>query len=530
MNDENLVSNDKRTPSERRENARKAGKASGRKRRALKNWRELTREVLNMPIKPGKVDQKIKSLAEAKGKNLRVQDAMILAQTVQAMKGNVKAFGLLAELSGLFDDGTPDQQILAVPDDTNLIIPAFDGLSADIKRHLHTHYWLKGGRGSTKSSFISLQIPKLMIAHPDVHAVVLRKVANTLKNSVYQQLEWAIEKLGLLNEFSFKKSPMEITLTRTGQKILFLGVDDKAKLKSLKMPFGYVGVLWYEELDQFSGMEEVRNINQSLLRGGPSTWCFYSFNPPKSRDAWVNVEQMTDRADRLISSSNYLLVPHDWLGDQFFIEADALKAQRPDLYAHEYLGEVTGTGGAVFENVQDLPMTEEALEQFDHRLFGLDFGFAVDPLAFVAMHYDAKHKDLYVWGEIYEQKLTNPQAVARISKIILPQELVRCDSAEPKSIKEMRSLDMNIIGAAKGPDSVEYGIKWLQGLRHIYIDKRRCPNTYREFMTYEYERNRLGQYISAYPDKDNHAIDAVRYGCSGVMPVRTTIRSARFDY
>ncbi len=191
---------------------------------------------------------------------------------------------------------------------------------------------------------------------------------------------------------------------------------------------------------------------------------------------------------------------------------------------------MTGTGGAVFENVEDLPLTDEALGQFDHRLFGLDFGFAVDPLAFVAMHFDAKHEDLYIWGEIYEQKLTNPQAVARISKIILPQELVRCDSAEPKSIKEMRSLGMNIIGAAKGPDSVEYGIKWLQGLRHIYIDKRRCPNTYREFMTYEYERNRLGQYISAYPDKDNHAIDAVRYGCSGVMPVRTTIRSARFDY
>ena len=134
---------------------------------------------------------------------------------------------------------------------------------------------------------------------------------------------------------------------------------------------------------------------------------------------------------------------------------------------------MTGTGGAVFENVENLPMTAEVLGQFDHRLFGLDFGFAVDPLAFVAMHFDAKHEDLYIWGEIYEQKLTNPQAVARISKIILPQELVRCDSAEPKSIKEMRSLGMNIIGAAKGPDSVEYGIKWLQGLRHIYIDKRR---------------------------------------------------------
>lgn len=181
MNDENLVPNDKRTPSERRENARKAGRASGQKRRALKTWKELTREVLNMPIKPGKVDRKVKSLAEAKGKNLRVQDAMILAQTVQAMKGNTKSFGLLAELSGLFDMEAPTQQPLTVPDDTTLIIPAFDGLSADIKRHLHTHYWLKGGCGSTKSSFISL------LQSGAATGALNRKMTRTVQNELIMQ-------------------------------------------------------------------------------------------------------------------------------------------------------------------------------------------------------------------------------------------------------------------------------------------------------------------------------------------------------
>lgn len=514
MNDENLNKGDKfkfRSGEEAARNGQKGGQASGRKRRALKTWKELTREVLSMPMKPGKVDKKIKSLAEAKGKNLRVQDAMILAQTVQAMKGDTKAFGMLAELSGLFDMEAPTQQPLTVPDDTNLIIPAFDGLSADIKRHLHTHYWLKGGRGSTKSSFISLQIPKLMIAHPDVHAVVLRKVGNTLKNSVYQQIEWAIEELGLMEEFSFKKSPMEIALNRTGQKILFFGVDDKAKLKSLKMPFGYVGVLWYEELDQFAGMAEIRNINQSLLRGGPAAWCFYSFNPPKSRDNWVNVEQLTDRSDRLVSSSNYLLVPHDWLGEQFFIEAEALKEQRPDLYAHEYLGEVTGTGGDVFGNVEDLEMTDEMInDQFDNIRDGIDFGFAIDPFAYTKMHYDPKKHDLYIFDEVYGVQISNEKAYELV-KDRVGNRYVNADSAEPKSIARLCDLGLRCLPVKKGPDSRDFAIKWLSDLTHIYIDKRRCPNTYREFVGYEFAQDKDGNFISQYPKTNDHTIDSVRY-------------------
>lgn len=410
------------------------------------------------------------------------------------------------------------------------ISPAFDDVFWDVQEHKHTYYFLAGGRGSTKSSFVGIEIPLLLMQHPDVHAVVLRKVGNTIKNSVYPQIQWGIEQLCCIDRFKYKTSPHEITLQETGQKILFLGCDDPMKVKSIKLPFGYVGIVWLEELDQFSGMEEIRNLCQSLLRGGSKYWVFCTYNPPKSRNNWVNEEILVDEPDRLVHRSTYLQVPPEWLGEQFIADAEKLKTRNEMPYRHEYLGEVTGTGGAVFENVEDMVMTDEMIGQFDHRYFGLDFGFAVDPLAFVAMHYDAKHEDLYIWDEIYEQKLTNSQAVARISKIILPKELVRCDLAEPKSIKEMRSLGMNIIGAPKGPDSVEYGIKWLQGLRHIYIDKRRCPNTYREFVTYEYERNRQGQYISAYPDKDNHAIDAVRYGCSGVMPVRTAIRTARFDY
>lgn len=407
------------------------------------------------------------------------------------------------------------------------IARSFDSVFWDVQDHGHTFYWLPGGRGSTKSSFVGIEVPLLLMQHPQCHAVVLRKVGNTIKNSVYPQIQWGIEQLGVADRFKYITSPHEITYKATGQKILFFGVDDPMKVKSIKLPFGYVGIVWYEELDQFSGMEEIRNLNQSLLRGGETYWVFASYNPPKSRNNWVNEEILNEYPDRLVHKTTYLDVPREWLGEQFLLEAEKLKAKNETAYNHEYLGEVTGTGGAVFENVEDMVMTDEMISQFDRRYYGLDFGFAVDPLAFVAMHYDAKHEDLYVFDEIYQQKLTNRQAAARIGARYNDCRII-ADSAEPKSIVEMRGLGLNVAGARKGPDSVDHGMKWLQNLTHIYIDKRRCPNTYREFVGYEYERNREGQFISAYPDADNHAIDAVRYGMEPVM-LRRRIRTLTYQ-
>lgn len=399
---------------------------------------------------------------------------------------------------------------------SDVVARQFISVHRDIQEHNHTYYWLKGGRGSTKSSFISIEIPFLMLKNPMCHAVVLRKVGNTVKNSVFPQLQWGIDSLGLSGKFKSKTSPHEIKYKKTGQKILFLGCDDPQKIKSIKLPFGYVGIVWYEELDQFSGMEEIRNLNQSLLRGGSKFWVFGSFNPPKSQNNWVNEEQIVYDPARLVHHSTYLNVPHDWLGPQFFDDAEKLKAKNYMSYDHEYLGKVTGTGGAVFDNVEDMEMSRELVESFDHVYYGLDFGFSIDPLAFVAMHYDAKHEVLYIFDEIYQQKLLNKTAAG----MILPKVStapVFADAAEPKSIADMKTYGLHIYPARKGRDSVEHGIKWLQDRAKIYIDKRRCPNVYREFVGYEYERNRQGQFISAYPDRDNHAIDAVRYGLSNVM-------------
>lgn len=515
-NEQNLIPFNKRTPEERREIARKGQKASAAKRRQLKEWRILAQEMLALPVNDGKILKKFKSLTQAANSNVDGQTGIILSQYSAAMNGSTKAAEFLVELSKEAEK-VADVPLMA-PDLTPHIIEAFDALHAAIKRHKYTHYWLKGGRGSTKSSCISLEIPLLLISNPTVHVVIMRKVANTLKKSVYQQLQWAINALGLADEFTFKTSPLEITLKRTGQTITFLGVDDKMKIKSFKPAFGYVGVVWYEELDQFAGMEEIRNINQSLLRGGKNYWCFYSFNPPKSRDNWVNVEQLHDEPDRLVTHTNYTQVPADWLGEQFILEAEKLKELRPELYAHEYLGEVTGTGGAVFDNVEEREITDEEIANFDNLHHGIDFGFARDPFAYTKSHFDEKHDIIYIYDEHYEVRLKNKRAYEKI-KDKVGCDIVYADSAEPKSIDELEELGLNIRGVRKGGDSRDYGMKWLSDRYKIIIDKKRCPNVYREFVTYEYERDKDDNFISAYPKKNDHTIDSVRYAYRETMLV-----------
>lgn len=384
-----------------------------------------------------------------------------------------------------------------------------------ISRHMYTHYWESGGRGSTKSSFFSVEVVLLIVRNPKCNAVVMRKVAVTLRDSVYAQIQWAINILGLDSQFIQKTSPLRMIYKPTGQQIVFLGVDKKEKIKSIKPRAGYFGVVWYEEVDQFSGMEELRNLNQSLLRGGKNFWCFYSYNPPKSRDSWVNQEVLIDEPDRLVHHSTYLGVPRDWLGDLFFLEAEKLKNKDEMAYRHEYLGEATGTGGAVFANVENMDMSDELIDSFDHLHDGLDFGFAVDPLAYTKSHYDAKHEAIYVFDELVKVGMRNNEAARQIKPKVGNRRLA-CDSAEPKSIADLRSMEINAYGAKKGPDSVGYGIKWLQDRAKIYIDPKRAPNTYREFSAYEYQINKDGMFVSAYPDMNNHCIDSLRYAYAEV--------------
>lgn len=387
---------------------------------------------------------------------------------------------------------------------------AFYDVAHDVFHHGHTHYDFSGGRGSGKSSTVSIIVPLLLVSNPGTHALVLRKVANTIRDSVYAQYIWAIGELGMAAYWEAKVSPMELIYKPTGQKIMFRGADDPMKIKSIKVPFGYIAVTHFEEKDQFAGRAEIRTILQSTMRGGSVFWNFESYNPPISRDNWANKDSLEERADRLCHKSTYLQAPPEWLGEQFLAEAEHLKATDDRAYQHEYLGIPVGTGGNVFENLELREITDEEMSHFDHIYQGVDYGWFPDPFAFIRLHYDRARETIYLMDEIYQNKLTNEASGNIIIQRGYKDAYITCDSAEPKSVADYRAMGLPAKAAVKGPGSVDYGMKWLQR-RKIVIDRKRTPNAYNEFVNYEYERNKDGDIISGYPDANNHLIDATRY-------------------
>lgn len=403
---------------------------------------------------------------------------------------------------------------------SDIVSPAFSEPHRALKYGSVNQLVLKGGRGGAKSSYASIEGILLIAKNPEIHGVVMRKVSNTLRTSVYAQYLWAISALGLYDKFKCTVAPMEITYKPTGQKIMFFGADDPGKIKSIKVPFGYIGFLHLEELDQFAGENEVRNIEQSVLRGGELAYEIKTFNPPRTRDSWANKYCMKNKPGQLIHHSTYLTTPKEWLGQRFIDDAEYLREINPAAFEHEYLGVPNGTGGNVFENVAIREITDDEIRSFDRCYYGIDWGWYPDPFHFCECYYNAAYRELYIYGEIRCNKRSNE---------LLADDLVdwtdcriTADSGGegPKSIADFNSRGFNMRDAIKGPGSVEYSMKWLASLNKIIIDGRRCPYTAEEFTNYEYERDKDGNVISGYPDRDNHSIDAVRYALEEIWKRR----------
>lgn len=409
---------------------------------------------------------------------------------------------------------------------SDLIAPAFYGVHADMKAFAHSEFWLSGGRGSGKSSFVSIEILLSMLRNSSVNAIVYRKVGATLRESVYGQMVWAIEKLGLERYFKCRLAPLELEYLPTGQRILFRGADDPGKSKSIKLARGWFGILWFEELAEFSGMEAIRTIKASVLRGGRAI-TIYTYNPPKSRNNWVNAEAMSIRADRLTHESSYLEMPEEWLGETFLAEAEQLKRTNERAYRHMYLGEITGTGGQVFDNLA----LGTARESGGTAFCGLDFGFAADPDAFIRAEWEPRTRRIRVLDEFYSVRTP----VERLAEEVLKRAgdaVVRCDSADPRIIRELRERGVNAIAVKKGAGSIESGVRWLQELGAIEIDPGVCPNAAREFSGYEYRTDSNGNPIAELPDRDNHLIDALRYAVEPLSARRSagTVSRAKIGF
>lgn len=414
---------------------------------------------------------------------------------------------------------------------SDVLADVYRDVFEDVMLHKHSRYVFPGGRGSLKSSTISILIPLLIVNYPNIHAACFRQVGNTVQKSVFAQIEWGIYKLGFESLFHIPKTfATPIVYKPTGQQIIFMGLDDPMKVKSIKLPFGYIGITWFEELDQFSGPEGLRKVTQSTKRGGDLFWDFRSFNPPISKNNWANEfadDLEVNPDDRsIVFRTDYTMVPEEWLGQEFIEDAEELKRKNPRAYEHEYMGHAIGTGGDVFPNVEEFDGDElvkrwddddtmiERWKTFDQIYNGIDWGFARDPFRFVRIHFDQKHHDIYIFKEystLHTRNIDVFETLYDDLKLVSREELVTADSAEDKSVQDFKAYGAFIRGAEKGPESVRYGIKWLQGLNHIYIDRKHCPLTWKEFSTYEYEQDKDGNFISAYPDENNHSIDATRY-------------------
>lgn len=447
------------------------------------------------------------------------------------VKDLATAYGIIVDKDMKFLELTKDKEeqqnkaIVCIP--AKNMAKSFIDVYRSILNREYVEYWLEGGRGSTKSSFAGEMVIELLENNPNMCAIVIRRYTNTLKDSVGAQLEWAVSELNdtypwLTEEYTFKKSPLEAVKKETNQRIYFRGTDDPGKIKSIKPPKGmYIGIIWYEEFDQIQGMNAVRKINQSIVRGGEDFIQLYTYNTPASRQHFVNKEKRIPKKNRLVHLSDYRSVPKEWLGQAFIDEAEFIQETAPKIYENEYLGLETGDGGNVFENLELREITEEEIKSFDWIYKGIDWGWYPDPFAYNNMHFDMARRTLYIFDELRCNKTSNEKTWKMLQeKGVTNSDLITADSAENKSIGDYKTYGAFIRGAEKGPNSVEYSMKWLASLNKIIIDPIRCPGTATEFSEYELEKDKDGNIITGYPDKNNHNIDAVRYGLECIWKKR----------
>ncbi|MEQ6856081.1 PBSX family phage terminase large subunit [Lysinibacillus capsici] len=382
----------------------------------------------------------------------------------------------------------------------------------------------KGGRGSGKSSDIAHIIIQLLMRNP-VNAVGVRKVDNTLELSIFEQMKWAIEQQGVSHLFKINKSPMRITYIPRGNYMVFRGAQEPERIKGLKSANFPFTILWVEELAEFKEEAEVTTITNSFLRGqlpvGLQYKFFFSYNPPKRRQSWVNkkYEFSHQPSNTFVHHSTYLDNPY--ISEQFIQEAEATRERNPLRYEWEYLGKAIGSGVVPFDNlkIEAECITDEMVKNFDNIRQAVDFGYATDPLAYVRWHYDKKMNGIYAIDEFYGVKISNRELAKWIKERGYESLELFCDSAEPKSIAELKNEHgiRRAKGVKKGPDSVEYGEEWLNDLDFICIDPKRTPNIAREFENIDYQVDRDGNPKPRLEDKDNHTIDATRYAFSDDM-------------
>lgn len=397
--------------------------------------------------------------------------------------------------------------------------------------------WAKGGRGSTKSSWASLEVINYIEKNPDKHALVLMKYKGAIREAVYAQIVWAINQLGLVDEYDTPDTTFRIRKRSTGQLVMFRGCDNANKIKSTTPPFGSIGIVWYEEADMFRGTAEIRKVNQTAARGGDGCVRLYTFNPPRSKRSWVNVEMQKRKAKGLpVFDSCYVNVPPEWLGPDFLADAEELKEADPKAHAHEYMGDEVGDGTEVFDNVEFREITDDEIAKFDNPRWGQDFGWYPDPWAVTASEWQPGKNTILTFKELGGNKVTpDKQAERIIAALTYPDKPgdkpvyhhipVLSDDADPTTIAQQRDAGANARAAKKG-NMRDASYKFLQSC-HWVIDPNRCPHLAKEVREMQHEVNRDGEVLNTVADGNDHWVDATRYAFMNEARSRSAYRKGK---
>lgn len=370
-----------------------------------------------------------------------------------------------------------------------------------------------GGSSSGKSYFLAQRCVLDMLSG-DHNYLIVRKTQLSVRKSVFNEICKAISFFKSDKLFSINKTDLIITGIN-GYQIMFCGLDDVEKIKSITPAKGVITDIWVEEATEID-YDDLKQLGKRL-RGVSKVIkrVLLSFNPIFKLH-WLYTEFFAGiwaDNDTKYKDKQLLIVKTTYKDNKFLTPDDihALENEKDEYYRNVYtLGNWGVLGGVIFNNwtVEDLSQKRKTFDTFNN---GLDFGFASDPAAAIRCHYDRKHSTLYILDELYEIGLTNDD-LAKAVKPMFYSEPVMCDSAEPKSIVELQQRGIGAIGAEKGKDSVNFGIQWLQQLK-IIIDTK-CVNTKNEFSTYKWQENKSGEQLTKPVDRNNHLIDALRYACS----------------
>lgn len=362
-----------------------------------------------------------------------------------------------------------------------------------------------GGAGSGKSFFLASKLI-LDLLKTKQKLLVVRQVFASIRDSVYEEIVSAINRMGVDKLCVISKSTLDITFLN-GSKIIFKGADDERKLLSISG----VDMVWVEEASDIT--KELFNQLELRLRGGSAKKKYFlSFNPV-SATHWLKTEFFDNpREDSFICHTTYK--DNRFLDDEYIASLEEMKERNPQKYQVYALGEWGTSNKQVYENWKVEPVNVSQVVQQNRGIvssFGMDFGYVADPSTMIATLVDMENKKLYIFDEMYEHGLLNNQIADRIKRMGYAKERIVADSAEPKSIAELKNLGLSrITGAKKGKDSILFGIQFI--LQFEIIVDPKCVNTINELQNYGYKKNKTtGQYSNTPVDDYNHLMDALRY-------------------